>query len=71
MRGTILVEQIFRGRKKPKPLDIGDYAYRADFQLISKSSEADYLQSYEDFQANKPSQVIFPRSAPFPPLWKV
>lgn len=58
-------EKVFRGRKYPKPVTILRTSYKADYRLIPKDQEHEYLRN-----VNVKPEVILPKTIEFPPLLK-
>lgn len=62
------VEKVFRGVKAPEPAIILRASYKADYQLIPKHLEKNFVASIE--HADKKNQKILQRYTEFPPLLK-
>jgi len=71
MKGNIFAEMVYRGRRKPEPVDIGESAFRSDFRLILKEEEQQVYQRLKEYEAIPKVVTILPTTAPLPPLWKV
>ncbi|KAG6794380.1 hypothetical protein HZU73_09944 [Apis mellifera caucasica] len=62
---VVLVEQVFRGKKLPLPVQIDTVTFKPDYMLIPKDQEANYIN-----RTKQPIQKIMPRTTNFPPLLK-
>ena len=60
-----MVEQVFRGKKLPLPVQIDTVTFKPDYMLIPKDQEANYIN-----RTKQPIQKIMPRTTNFPPLLK-
>ncbi|XP_076242033.1 mitochondrial ribosomal protein S34 [Calliopsis andreniformis] len=61
----VLVQKIFRGKTIETPVQIDSASYKADYVLIPKDQEAQYLNA-----TGRPSCKIMPRTVELPPLLK-
>jgi len=68
MLGNIWAEVTFRGRKYDEPQNLGSVAFNDDYQLVAKHEETEFCNRGK---AHLTPVGILPRTAPFPPLWKV
>ncbi|XP_017884458.1 uncharacterized protein LOC108627640 [Ceratina calcarata] len=61
----VLVQQVFRGKTVPEPVQLDTTTYKPDYMLIPKDQEEKFLNSTET-----PEERILPRTTDFPPLLK-
>lgn len=64
----VVVEEVFRGVKVPEPVPIFRTSYKADYILIPKDKEKEFVGSMEF--SDKVNSKILPKEIDFPPLLK-
>lgn len=62
----VLVENTFRGQKSHQLVQLLSTSYKADYQLIPKSKESEYIKRAE--AVPQPEQKILPATIECPPL---